>query len=115
MNIVLLVVELGVMLFMLYGTWKVGWVKFLILLGIYCMLDLLISIPIGLLLSPFIGRTVGLIGSTVIIYRMRLYRDAIIMSSALSALENAHPEIDMKDARRTMKEEVTKTKSPSAH
>ena len=110
MNTVLLVAELGIMFFMLYGTWKVGWVKFLILLGIYFMLDLLISIPIGLLLSPFIGRIVGLIGSTVIIYRIRLYRDAIIMSSALSALENAHPEIDMKDARRAIKEEVAKTK-----
>lgn len=74
------------------------------------MLDFLISIPIGLLLSPFIGRIVGLIGSTVIIYRMRFYRDAIIMSSALCALENAHPEIDIKNARRTMNEEVAKTK-----
>jgi hypothetical protein len=95
---------------MLYGTWKVGWVKFLILVGIYFMIDVLISIPIGLLLSPFIGRIVGLIGSTVIIYRMRLYRDAIIISSALSALKNAHPEIDMDDARRTISEEVAKTK-----
>ena len=74
------------------------------------MLDFLISIPIGLLLSPFIGRIVGLIGSTVIIYRMRFYRDAVIMASALGALENAHPEIDIKNARRTMNEEVAKTK-----
>lgn len=110
MNTVLLVVELGIMFFMLYGTWKVGWVKFLILLGIYFSLDLLISIPIGFLLSPFVGRIVGLIGSTVIIYRTRLYRDAIIMSSALSALQNAHPEIDLKDARRAIKGEVAKTK-----
>jgi hypothetical protein len=95
---------------MLYGTWKVGWVKFLTLLGIYLLLDFLISIPIGLLLSPFIGRIVGLIGSTVIIYRMRFYRDAVIMASALSALENAHPEIDIKNARRTMNEEIAKTK-----
>ena len=89
MNTVLSIVQIVIMFFMLYGTWKVGWVKFLTLVGIYVMLNLLISIPIGLLLSPFIGRIVGLIGSTVIIYTMRFYRDAVIMSSALLTLENA--------------------------